>query len=91
MAVACLTWLFVVGAIVSDVFPAGNVASVFSISGTFGAVGAMVLNYGIGRLTTSRGNEHLFLLLGLLQPAAALLLSAFLNRSVRAGALRSPG
>jgi ACS family hexuronate transporter-like MFS transporter len=74
VGVVCLTWLFILGPLVGDVFPAGNVASVWAIAGAFGATGAIIFNYGIGQLTSTLGNERMFLLLGLLHPIAAVVL-----------------
>jgi ACS family hexuronate transporter-like MFS transporter len=74
VGIVCLTWLFVLGPMVGDVFPAGNVASVWAIAGAFGATGAIIFNYGVGQLTSTLGTERMFLLLGLLHPIAAGLL-----------------
>jgi len=62
------------GPLVSDVFPAGNAASVWAIAGGFGATGAMIFNYAVGRITTVLGAEQMFFVLGLLHPLAAAIL-----------------
>jgi ACS family hexuronate transporter-like MFS transporter len=74
VGIVCLTWLFVLGPLVGDTFPAGNVASVWAIAGAFGATGAILFNHGVGQLTTALGIERMFLLLGLLHPVAAVVL-----------------
>lgn len=74
VGVVCLTWLFVLGPLVSDAFPSGNVASVWAIAGAFGATGAIIFNYCVGQLTSTLGTERMFLLLGLLHPLGALIL-----------------
>jgi len=74
VGVVCLTWLFILGPMVGDVFPPGNVASVWAIAGAFGATGAIIFNYNIGQLTSTLGNERMFLLLGFLHPLAAVVL-----------------
>ena len=74
VGIVCLTWLFVLGPLVGDTFPSGNVASVWAIAGAFGATGAIIFNYGVGQLTSTLGIERMFLLLGLLHPVAAVVL-----------------
>jgi ACS family hexuronate transporter-like MFS transporter len=76
VAVVCLGWLSLLGPLVADTFPAGNVGSVWSIAGTFGAVGAMIFNFQIGKISTAVGSANMFLILGGLHlTAAAILLS----------------
>ncbi len=82
VGVVCLTWLFILGPLVGDAFPAGNVASVWAIAGAFGATGAIIFNYSLGQLTSTLGTERMFLLLGLLHPVAAVVL-VFLVRPVK--------
>lgn len=74
VGIICLTWLQLLGPILADSFPAGNVASVWAIAGAFGATGAMIFNFSIGRVSTVLGGERLFLIMGCLHPIAALLL-----------------
>lgn len=76
----CLTWLFGLGVVVADAFPAGNVGSVWGIAGAFGACGAMVFNVHVGRLMDSIGSERVFTVLALLHPLAALVLLAAVRR-----------
>lgn len=66
VAVVCVGWFAVLGPMVGDIFPVGNVASVWAIAGAFGAVGAMVSNYAIGQVSTVLGTGRMFLILGFL-------------------------
>jgi ACS family hexuronate transporter-like MFS transporter len=74
VGVVCLTWLFLLGPLVSDRFHPGNVASIWSIAGAFGATGAIIFNYFIGTASAAFGEGRLFLLMGLLHPLAAAIL-----------------
>ncbi len=80
VAVVCLGWFAVLGPMVGDVFPLGNVASVWAIAGTFGAVGAMGSNFAIGRVSTVLGTERMFLILGCLHLIAMAVLYLFVWR-----------
>jgi ACS family hexuronate transporter-like MFS transporter len=84
VAVACLAWLFLLGTLVTDTFPAGNAASVWAIAGAFGAIGAMTFNYSVGQITTSLGTDRMFWLLGCLHPLAAVLLIGLVRKPVSA-------
>jgi len=79
VGIVCLTWLFVLGPLVSDTFPAGNVASIWSIAGAFGATGAILFNYFIGRTSAAMGDGKLFLIMGLLHLLAAVLLAVLVR------------
>jgi MFS transporter, ACS family, hexuronate transporter len=74
VAIVCLAWLFLLGTLTTDAFPAGNAASVWAIAGAFGSVGAMIFNYSVGQITSSLGSDRMFLILGCLHPVAAVLL-----------------
>jgi ACS family hexuronate transporter-like MFS transporter len=74
IAIVCLGWLFLLGTLVTDSFPAGNAASVWAIAGAFGAAGAMVFNYSVGQITTSLGSDRMFLIMAVMHPLAAVLL-----------------
>lgn len=74
VALVCLIWLLLLGPLVADAFPAGNAASVWAISGAFGATGAIFFNYGVGRVSGALGVERMFLLMGALHLAAAAIL-----------------
>lgn len=70
----CLTWLFNLGVVVADTFPAANVGSVWGIAGAFGASGAMLFNVYVGQLMGTFGAERVFLALAVLHPVAAAVL-----------------
>jgi MFS transporter, ACS family, hexuronate transporter len=80
VGIVCLTWLFILGPLVSDVFPAGNVASVWSIAGAFGATGAILFNHFIGHVSSTLGSDRLFHVMGFLHPIAALIVFLFVRR-----------
>lgn len=79
VAVVCIGWFAVLGPLVTDLFPAGNSASVWAIAGAFGAVGAMISNYAIGRVSTLLGTEQMFLVLGFLHLLALGILWFFVK------------
>lgn len=81
VAVVCLGWLSLLGPLVADTFPAGNVGSVWSIAGAFGALGAMIFNFNVGRISTAVGSERMFFILGLLHLAAAAILLGLVRRT----------
>ena len=74
VAVTCLSWLFNINVVVSESFPVRNVASVLGIAGGFGAVGAVIMNYFIGKYIGTVGADNIFLVLAFLHPLAVLLL-----------------
>ena len=74
VGVICLTWLFLLGPLVSDRFHPDNVASVWSSAGAFGATGAILFNYFIGQASAAVGEGRLFIVMGLLHPLAAVIL-----------------
>ena len=80
VGVVCLTWLFILGPLVSDVFPSGNVASVWSIAGAFGATGAILFNHFIGQVSSTLGADRLFYVMGLLHPIAAIIVVLLVRR-----------
>ncbi|AHF91734.1 MFS transporter [Opitutaceae bacterium TAV5] len=84
VALVCLVWLLLLGPLVADTFPAGNAASVWAISGAFGAIGAILFNYGVGRISGALGVERMFLVMGVLHLVAAALLKVCV-RPVKAG------
>jgi ACS family hexuronate transporter-like MFS transporter len=86
VAVVCLGWLSLLGPLVADTFPVGNVGSVWSIAGAFGALGAIIFNFQVGQITTAIGSAKMFLILGVLHLlAAAILLSLVRKVSPRSG------
>lgn len=80
VAVVCLAWLSILGPLVADTFPAGNTASVWGISGAFGATGAMIFNHEVGKITSAVGSANMFLILGCLHLVAAAILFALVRK-----------
>jgi len=70
----CLTWLFNLGVVVAESFPAANVGSVWGIAGAFGALGAMCSNYFVGDAMSAFGSARIFGVLAVLYPIAAVIL-----------------
>ncbi|MFO1450066.1 MAG: MFS transporter [Opitutaceae bacterium] len=80
IAIVCNSWLSTLAPIIAEVFPLGNVASVWGIAGAFGATGAMVFNYVIGHAAETIGLTTLFVIMGVLHPCAAVLLHLLVRR-----------
>ncbi len=72
-------WLSILGPLVADVFPSGNVGSVWGIAGAFGATGAIIFNYEVGRITSALGTANMFLILGVLHLLAAAIIVIFVR------------
>lgn len=70
----CLTWLFNLGVVVAETFPAANVGSVWGIAGAFGAAGAMCFNKFVGEVMVTFGPAKVFSALAILHPLAAVVL-----------------
>jgi ACS family hexuronate transporter-like MFS transporter len=70
----CLTWLFNLGVVVAEAFPAANVGSVWGIAGAFGALGAMFFNTFVGEVMHSVGPAKVFALMAILHPLAIAVL-----------------
>lgn len=70
----CLTWLFNLGVVVAESFPAGNVGSVWGIAGAFGAAGAILFNLYVGEAMATLGTTKIFAALAILHPLAAIVL-----------------
>ena len=83
----CLTWLFNLGVVVADTFPAANVGSVWGIAGAFGATGAIFFNFYVGRLMETFGVGRIFVAMAVLHPIAAVVLWLTVRREqpVKAG------
>jgi ACS family hexuronate transporter-like MFS transporter len=79
IAVLCNAWLGSIAPIIAQVFPVGNVASVYGIAGAFGATGAIVFNWLIGQAATLFGMDTLFIVMGFLHPCAALVMAFFIR------------
>jgi ACS family hexuronate transporter-like MFS transporter len=89
VAVVALGWLSLLGPLVADTFPVGNVGSVWSIAGAFGALGAIIFNFQVGRITTVLGSETMFMILGLLHLLAGGIVFGLVRRvSGRAAGLQ---
>ena len=80
VAAVCLTWLFNLGVVVADAFPAANVGSVWGIAGAFGACGAMVFNKYVGDLMGTFGSAKIFMVLAVLHPLAAIILASTVRK-----------
>lgn len=76
----CLTWLFNLGVVVAESFPAANVGSVWGIAGGFGAVGAVGFNIYVGEAMTRFGSAGIFMALAVLHPLAAIVLGLMTQR-----------
>jgi len=76
----CLTWLFNLGVVVAEAFPAANVGSVWGIAGACGAAGALFFNYFVGEVMGTFGPTRVFAVMALLHPLAAVLLSTMVRR-----------
>jgi len=81
----CLTWLFNLGVVVAETFPAPNVGSVWGIAAAFGATGAIIFNSLVGHLMQSLGSTRIFILMAFLHPVATLLLWTMVRRERPAG------
>lgn len=80
IAAMCISWLFSIPVVLSEVFPVDNVASVMGISAGFGAVGATVFNYFVGEFLSSVGAGNLFLIMAFLHPIAVLILWTMIGK-----------
>lgn len=80
VAIACLSWLFTVAVVVSESFPVKNVASVLGIAGGFGALGAVLFNYFVGKFIGNIGADKIFLAMAFLHPIAVLILWTMTRR-----------
>lgn len=84
MALICSSWLYTMSLVITEAFPFGNIASVWGISGAFGATGAIVFNYVIGQIGKDGDSSFLFLIMGGLHCLAAGLLWLFVREPVTA-------
>jgi ACS family hexuronate transporter-like MFS transporter len=74
VAVVCLCWLFNISVVIAEAFPSANVASVLGIAGGFGATGAVLFNFLVGRYIGTVGSGQLFIVMAALHPVAAIVL-----------------
>jgi len=72
----CLTWLFNLGVVVAECFPAANVGSVWGIAGACGALGAICFNQYVGDAMSTLGPARIFAVMAILHPLAAVVLGA---------------
>jgi ACS family hexuronate transporter-like MFS transporter len=80
----CLTWLFNLGVVVAEAFPAANVGSVWGIAGAFGAAGAVFFNAFLGEAIHSFGAARIFGVMALLHPLAIVVLWTMVRRETPA-------
>ena len=74
IAILCSVWLATGPLIIAQIFPAGNIGSVYGITGAFGATGAIIFNWLIGQAANMWGMDILFVVMGCLHPIAALII-----------------
>lgn len=74
VAAMCLTWLWNLGVVVAEAFPAANIGSVWGIAGGCGALGAMFFNTFVGEAMATFGPARVFVLMAFLHPLASVVL-----------------
>jgi ACS family hexuronate transporter-like MFS transporter len=83
IAAVCMSWMSGLAPIIAEIFPIGNVASVWGIAGTFGALGTIGFN-----LLLKRAGQpgfpftlnQMFLAMGFMHLASAVILFALVRR-----------
>ncbi|HEY0945870.1 MAG TPA: hypothetical protein VGD81_11410, partial [Opitutaceae bacterium] len=90
IAILCNAWLGSLAPMIAQLFPMGNVASVYGISGAFGATGAILFNYLIGQAAGRFGMEPLFIAMGLLHPLAAAIMFFLVREKKTTPTLAAP-
>lgn len=80
VGIVCLSWLFTMGVLVAEAFPAPNVGSVWGIAGASGAVGAILFNSFVGQALQTLGTERIFLVMAFLHPLATIILWTMIRR-----------
>lgn len=80
----CFTWLYLTNILTADLFPKGGTGAAVGLIGTIGTIGAAAFNWGAGHLIQVHGYAPVFILCGLLHPAALLLLWLKLGRTKHA-------
>ncbi|HEY0947075.1 MAG TPA: MFS transporter [Opitutaceae bacterium] len=83
IAAVCMSWMSGLAPIVAEIFPVGNVASVWGIAGTFGATGAFVFNKLLGQAGQPGFPftlNQLFVIMGALHLTAAVILFVLVRR-----------
>ncbi|MDR1789473.1 MAG: MFS transporter [Opitutaceae bacterium] len=79
VAAVCLSWLFNVPVILSETFPAKNVAGVLGISAGFGALGSVLFNEFVGKKFDAGVPAAVFMIMGALHLIAVLVLWTMLR------------
>jgi len=79
VAILCMAWLNSLAPIISATFSVKNVASVWGIAGSFGAAGAIVMNYVVGQASKWLDPSLLFIVFATLHPLAAILLNSLVR------------
>lgn len=74
VAAMCLTWLWNLGVVVAESFPAANIGSVWGIAGGCGALGAMCFNVFVGDAMATLGPARVFTVMAFLHPLASVVL-----------------
>jgi ACS family hexuronate transporter-like MFS transporter len=74
IAIICNSWMGSLAPIIAEVFPYGNVASVFGIAGAFGAAGAIVMNHFVGNVAPRLNPMVMFIIMGCMHPIAVFIL-----------------
>lgn len=88
VAAMCISWLFSISVVVSEVFPVNNVASVLGIAGGCGAAGAVLFNYFIGQFLGTIGADKIFFVMAFLHPIAVLILWTMVSPEKVTGMLK---
>lgn len=70
----CLSWLFSLSVVIAEAFPRQNIGSVLGIAAGFGAAGAMIFNFYVGRMMATLGAGRIFAVMAVLHPIAAIIL-----------------
>ncbi|MDR2675659.1 MAG: MFS transporter [Opitutaceae bacterium] len=80
VTVICACWFSMLAPIIAEVFPLGNIASVYGIAGTVGATGAIVFTHLRGQIVDPLVIERLFYAMAFLHPLAAVILFTLVRR-----------
>jgi ACS family hexuronate transporter-like MFS transporter len=83
IAAVCMSWMSGLAPIIAEIFPMGNVASVWGIAGTFGAAGTIGFNLLLKRAGQPGFPftlEQMFLAMGFMHLASAAILFTLVRR-----------
>ena len=72
-------WMGSLAPIISEIFPVGNVGTIWGLAGAFGATGAIIFNLVIGHAANLLGAGTLFIIMGCLHPSAAIVLNTMVR------------